>query len=157
MSSWTTACRARCCDTWPCPEQPDYEVGNQSLKTGPAWIRGRLCFFALRGNEYALLIREAIQTLAADRKWVGGTLGIIAVLHTSSRTMKYHPHAHLLVTALGLHPDPVAVRLTASMLEVLRGQRPSCRVSTALEYHMMYQALRTPQEWPRPQNRTQVP
>ena len=57
---------------------------------------------------YAILLREAAaatQTLADDRTWVGGTLGILAVLHTWSRTMEYHPHAHLLVTAGGLAPD----------------------------------------------------
>src|SRR4051812_39735478 len=51
---------------------------------------------------YAALLREAaasVQTLADDRQWVGGTLGILAVLHTWSRTLEYHPHAHLLVTA----------------------------------------------------------
>lgn len=57
---------------------------------------------------YAALLREAaasVQALAADRQWVGGTLGILAVLHTWSRTLEYHPHAHLLVTAGGLSPD----------------------------------------------------
>ena len=60
---------------------------------------------------YATLLREAaaaVQTLAADGAWVGGTLGILAVLHTWSRTMEYHPHAHLLVTAGGLTPDGAA-------------------------------------------------
>jgi hypothetical protein len=57
---------------------------------------------------YAALLREAaaaVQRLATDRQWVGGTVGILAVLHTWSRTMEYHPHAHLLVTAGGLTPD----------------------------------------------------
>lgn len=57
---------------------------------------------------YAALLREAaasVQTLATDRAWVGGTLGILAVLHTWSRTLEYHPHAHLLVTAGGLSAD----------------------------------------------------
>ena len=60
---------------------------------------------------YAALLREAaatVQTLADDRTWVGGTPGILAVLHTWSRTMEYHPHAHLLVTAGGLSPDGAA-------------------------------------------------
>ena len=60
---------------------------------------------------YAMLLRDAaaaVHTLAADRTWVGGTLGILAVLHTWSRTMEYHPHAHLLVTAGGLSPDGTA-------------------------------------------------
>ena len=57
---------------------------------------------------YGALLQEAaraVQTLAADRQWVGGTPGIIAVLHTWSRTVEYHPHAHLLVTAGGLAAD----------------------------------------------------
>lgn len=57
---------------------------------------------------YAALLREAaaaVQTLADDRTWVGGTVGILAVLHTWSRTLEYHPHVHLLVTAGGLAAD----------------------------------------------------
>jgi hypothetical protein len=57
---------------------------------------------------YAMLLREAaasVQTLAADPTWVGGTPGILAVLHTWTRTMEYHPHAHLVVTAGGLARD----------------------------------------------------
>jgi hypothetical protein len=57
---------------------------------------------------YAALLREAaaaVQTLADDRRWVGGRLGILAVLHTWTRTLEYHPHAHLLVSAGGLAPD----------------------------------------------------
>ena len=60
---------------------------------------------------YAALLREAaaaVQTLANDRQWVGGTLGILAVLHTWSRTLEYHPHTHLLVTAGGLSSDGTA-------------------------------------------------
>ena len=57
---------------------------------------------------YAALLREAaaaVQTLAHDRQWIGGTPGILAVLHTWSRTLEYHPHVHLLVTAGGLAAD----------------------------------------------------
>lgn len=57
---------------------------------------------------YSTLFRSAaaaVQTLAADRRWVGATLGMLAVLHTWSRTMEYHPHVHLLVTAGGLSRD----------------------------------------------------
>lgn len=60
---------------------------------------------------YAALLREAaaaVQAVADDRAWVGGTLGILAVLHTWSRTLEYHPHAHLLVTAGGLSADGAA-------------------------------------------------
>ena len=57
---------------------------------------------------YAALLQEAaaaVQTLAADPAWVGGRVGMLAVLHTWTRTLEYHPHAHLLVTAGGLTRD----------------------------------------------------
>ncbi|HEX9704750.1 MAG TPA: IS91 family transposase [Gemmatimonadales bacterium] len=60
---------------------------------------------------YATLLREAaatVQKLAGDRQWIGGTPGMLAVLHTWSRTLAYHPHAHLLVTAGGLSSDGTA-------------------------------------------------
>lgn len=60
---------------------------------------------------YSMLLREAaasVQTLADNRSWIGATPGILAVLHTWSRTLSYHPHAHLLVTAGGLSPDGTA-------------------------------------------------
>jgi hypothetical protein len=57
---------------------------------------------------YSILLREAaaaVQTLANDPQWVGGRPAILAVLHTWSRTLTYHPHVHLLVSAGGLSPD----------------------------------------------------
>ena len=60
---------------------------------------------------YGALLREAaasVQAVAEDRAWIGGTPGILAVLHTWSRTLDYHPHVHLLVTAGGLTPDGAA-------------------------------------------------
>lgn len=60
---------------------------------------------------YAILLRQAaaaLQTLADDPRWVGGRLAILAVLHTWSRSLAYHPHAHLLVSAGGLSPDGAA-------------------------------------------------
>lgn len=63
---------------------------------------------------YGALLREAaatVQLAAENRDWIGGRPGILAVLHTWSRTLDYHPHVHLLVTAGGLTPDGVWVRL----------------------------------------------
>jgi len=60
---------------------------------------------------YAILLQQAaaaLQALADDPQWVGGRLAILAVLHTWSRTLAYHPHAHLLVSAGGLSPDGTA-------------------------------------------------
>lgn len=60
------------------------------------------------GNQkkvYSLMMRcaaAALQKLALDPRYVGGRLGSLAVLHTWTRAMLYHPHVHLLVTGGGL-------------------------------------------------------
>jgi hypothetical protein len=57
---------------------------------------------------YGLLMQcaaAALQALARDPRYVGGRLGALAVLHTWTRALLYHPHVHLLVTAGGLSPD----------------------------------------------------
>jgi len=54
-----------------------------------------------------LLIRtdaESLQALAADPHYVGGPIGVLAVLHTWTRALVYHPHVHCLVP--GGAPDP---------------------------------------------------
>jgi len=48
---------------------------------------------------------ESLQALAADDHYVGGRLGILAVLHTWTRALVYHPHVHCLVPGGGLAPD----------------------------------------------------
>ena len=45
---------------------------------------------------------EALQTLARDPKYAGGRIGILAVLHTWSRTLVWHPHVHCLVPGIAL-------------------------------------------------------
>jgi len=44
-------------------------------------------------------------SLARDPRFVGGRIGILSVLHTWSRAMVFHPHAHCLVPAGGLSQD----------------------------------------------------
>jgi hypothetical protein len=54
---------------------------------------------------YGLLMKaaaEALQTLANDPSFLGARLGALAVLHTWTRAMLFHPHVHMLVTAGGL-------------------------------------------------------
>lgn len=48
---------------------------------------------------------EALQKLAMDPRYVGGRIGILAVLHTWSRTLEYHPHVHCLVPGGGVNQD----------------------------------------------------
>jgi len=56
----------------------------------------------------AVLCQAAFETLAslcADPQWLGGRVGALAVLHTWTRTIEWHPHVHLLVPGGALAPD----------------------------------------------------
>ena len=55
---------------------------------------------------YNLLFRcaaEALQTLTRDR--IGGQIGIVGILQTWTRDLRYHPHVHFLVPGGGLSED----------------------------------------------------
>lgn len=57
---------------------------------------------------YAILFRaaaEALQTIAADPKHLGATIGLVAVLHTWGQNLQHHPHVHCIVPGGGLSPD----------------------------------------------------
>jgi len=57
---------------------------------------------------YSLLFRAASETLleiAADPRHLGARIGVLAVLHTWSQNLRYHPHLHCLVPAGGLAND----------------------------------------------------
>jgi hypothetical protein len=57
---------------------------------------------------YGILMKaaaEALMDLAADARYVGGRIGILAVLHTWGGAMVYHPHVHCLIPAGGLAED----------------------------------------------------
>jgi hypothetical protein len=66
---------------------------------------------AARGNQrliYGLLFRasaEAVQDLAQDKRFIGGQVGMVGVLHTWGRNLAYHPHVHYLVPGGGLADD----------------------------------------------------
>jgi hypothetical protein len=66
--------------------------------TVPAELR-----FIIRSHQKSLLaalFRAAFESLSAlcwDQKHVGGRVGALAVLHTWSRTLEWHPHVHMLV------------------------------------------------------------
>lgn len=53
---------------------------------------------------YSLLLGAAarsLQKLCADPRWMGAQPSLTGVLHTWTRAMLYHPHAHFLVSAGG--------------------------------------------------------
>jgi len=54
---------------------------------------------------YDLLLRcswETVQTFSQNDKQLQGTPGAIAVLHTNTRRLDYHPHVHLVMPAAAL-------------------------------------------------------
>lgn len=67
----------------------------------------------VRSNQkllYATLMRAAVDTLnkiGLDPKFVGGQLSMLAVLHTWTRALEFHPHVHMLVPGGGLDKDGV--------------------------------------------------
>jgi len=91
---------------------------------------------------------ETLQMLAADPQYVGGTLGIPAVLHTWTRALLYHRHVHCLVPGGGLAVDgttwkrargsfpvpvrAVSVRFRARFLARLRTAFPEVIVPPAV-------------------------
>jgi hypothetical protein len=54
---------------------------------------------------YSLLFRAsaaALQQLARDPRFVGGQIGMVGVLQTWTRDLRFHPHVHSLVPAIGV-------------------------------------------------------
>jgi Putative transposase/Transposase zinc-binding domain len=74
--------------------------------TLPAGLRA-----VARANQrqiYDIMFRSsaaALQQLAADPRFLGGALGMLGVLQTWTRDLRYHPHIHYLVPAVGVAPD----------------------------------------------------
>jgi hypothetical protein len=68
-------------------------------------------FYAHQKKLYSLLFKtsaKALMDLARDPHFLGGTIGMIGVLHTWTRKKGYHPHIHYLVPAGGLSSDKTA-------------------------------------------------
>ena len=125
---------ARTVELLPCPY---YHV----TVTAPAQLRD-----ALRSNQsdgYRLLMKtaaEAVLTLCRDPRYMGATPAILAVLHTWTAAIDYHPHVHLLVSGGGIgedgaswhearHPFLVPVRALSRLVrgkfhDALKKERP---------------------------------
>lgn len=74
--------------------------------TLPAELRSLA--FGHQKDVYGALLRCAaasVVKLTSDPRWLGATPTVLAVLHSWTRAMLYHPHVHLLVSAGGLAPD----------------------------------------------------
>jgi hypothetical protein len=74
--------------------------------TVPAELRAVLR--AHQRDGYAVLMQAtaaAIIELARDPRFVGGTVGVLAVLHTWDQQINLHPHVHCLVSGGGISAD----------------------------------------------------
>lgn len=110
------SCRSRACPSCHGEQTADWLEARRTellptryfhlVFTVPAALRE-----PLRRNQTALggaLLRAAAQALldlAADPQWLGATPAVLSVLHTWGRTLSWHPHVHLLVSAGGVTPD----------------------------------------------------
>jgi hypothetical protein len=68
----------------------------------------RALFRSHQKTLYALLMNltsRCIMELCANPKHLGGMPGILAVLHTWTGRLDYHPHVHCLVTGGGVSPE----------------------------------------------------
>jgi len=57
---------------------------------------------------YNLLFEKVWETLSAfaeDKKLLGAELGIIAIMHTWTQQMKFHPHMHCIIPAGGINQN----------------------------------------------------
>ncbi|MCP4022060.1 MAG: transposase [Desulfobacteraceae bacterium] len=65
----------------------------------------------VRSNQkvmYTILFKAAVyalKKLTADKRYLGGQIGILVVLHTWGRALGFHPHLHCLVPGVGLSKD----------------------------------------------------
>ena len=74
--------------------------------TVPAQLRQLIR--AHQKTAYTLLLREsagALRDVARDHKDLGAQLGVLAVLQTWTRDLRYHPHVHCVVPGGGLSAD----------------------------------------------------
>ena len=50
-------------------------------------------------------VAETLTGVAADAKWLGARIGLLAVLHTWGQTLQHHPHLHCVIPGGGLSHD----------------------------------------------------
>ena len=71
----------------------------------------RTLFLRHQKTLYGLLMKsaaDAVRDLAAEKRYVGAEVGILAVLHTWTGQLHHHPHVHMLVTGGGVTEDRTA-------------------------------------------------
>ncbi len=94
---------------------------------------------------------EALQRLAADAHYLGGTVGVLAVLHTWTRTLAYHPHVHCLVPGGALAPDGTWRRARGQYLVPVRALSVGFRARFLLRWKRLLPDVAVPATvWKKP-------
>ncbi len=147
------SCRNRCCPKchgeqtarWLAQQQTRLLPGPyfQLVFTLPQELRALA--FAHQKIVYGLLLRcaaAALQKLARDPQYLGGQLGALAVLHTWTRELRYHPYVHLLVTGGGLSAagkqwlptkHPAFLMPEAALAKIFRAKLCAARLSRSYQ------------------------
>jgi len=74
--------------------------GNYNLSTFTVPAEFRPLFYTHQRKLYTLMFEvlwETLETFSNNDKQLQGTPGVIAVLHTHSRKLDYHPHIHVII------------------------------------------------------------
>lgn len=74
---------------------------------------------------------DAVQELALDPRFAGGSVAVLAVLHTHTRSLVWHPHAHLLVPGLAVNAVGEVHRMADRFLLPVRRLSPIFRARFA--------------------------
>jgi hypothetical protein len=105
------------------------------------------------------LSAETLKTIAADKKYLGGEIGFLSVLHTWSQTLEHHPHVHSVVPGGALcdggsrwNPSRPDFFLPTRVLGALFRRRfleelERLRSKGKLQYRGVVRELREPAAW----------
>ena len=106
---------------------------------------------------YDILLRsaaETLQELAADKKYLGATLGFTSVLHTWGQNLMHHPHIHCIVPGGGINtignwlPSRKKFFIPVKVLSrKFRGKFLYYLQSAQMEFHGSLYELHDPVKW----------
>lgn len=84
---------------------------------------------------------DALSALCADAKYLGGRIGALAVAHTWTRSLEWHPHIHMLVPAGALTKDDRWVTVSKRKVRFLVPQGALARKFWGRFMHLARRAL----------------
>jgi Putative transposase/Transposase zinc-binding domain len=82
---------------------------------------------------------EAMTTLAANPRRLGGEIGFLSVLHTWGQTLTHHPHVHCVVPGGGISPD--AMRWIAGRQNFFLAVKPLAQLFRRLFLERLQEAF----------------